>query len=374
VAVPARKTVAPATERIERGATPLPGWLLDQGFTPLPRGFFRELGRCLEYGALLCLGIVFEETLGRPRPAGSPAPEMSEPIREEQFARWTGLTTRAVREALARLDEVGVIARVKRGRAYCYKVVPERLFHLPERPTRKLQRLPKPAPALAQPVPIILSCPLGSDCPVSEVYDGAEGLTNLRDGEQTAKDTGTPVPVSARDTGTPVPVSARDTGTPVPVSARDTGTPVPVSKGEEKAKPGENGQLAALRAMLEFALAGQLHSVPDDAMVTRIARALGDAPLADLAEAIKQRRAKIRSWGLVHLIAQDCGRAWAKVGYRVSLPDLERQFREASGGMVLELARQLVAHPDLADWKREQILAVYPQLNPQRCHGAAAGA
>ncbi|MBM3744187.1 MAG: hypothetical protein FJW34_00145 [Acidobacteria bacterium] len=217
------------------------------------------------------------------------------------------------------------------------------------------------------------------------MYDGAEGLTNLRDGEQTAKDTGTPVPVSARDTGTPVPVSARDTGTPVPVSARDTGTPVPVSardtgtpvpvsKGEEKAKPGENGQLAALRAMLEFALAGQLHSVPDDAMVTRIARALGDAPLADLAEAIKQRRAKIRSWGLVHLIAQDCGRAWATVGYRVSLPDLERQFREASGGMVLELARQLVAHPDLADWKREQILAVYPQLNSQRCHGAAAGA
>ena len=344
---PARKPVDSVPERRSTG---LPSWLVSQGYTPVPRGFFRELGGRLDYGAFLCLGIVLEESVGKPRSPGAPAPEISEPITEEQFARWTGLTVRGIRHSLDDLDRLGLLRREKRGRGYSYGIIPERLWSLPERPPRKLHREPKPASATAQPLPVILACPLGSECPVNEVYDGPDGLTNVRlTGEQEANNTGTRVPVSTDDQ--PAMVGERKT--------KDTGTRVPVS-----APP--NGDL---RAMLERTLAAKLRSLPDQAILGVIAKALGDAPIRELEAAIELKRDKVKSWPFVPLLAKDCRVAWERLGRPPSFDALLDELVAATGDAALAVARKILAHPACAAQQRHQLVRMFPGLQWEAHNG-----
>lgn len=321
MASPARKPLEAVSERRPTG---LPDWLTAQGYTPVPRGLFRELGRRLDYAAFLCLGIIFEETVGKPRAAGSAPPEMSEPISETQFARWTGLSTRGVRQALAQLDSLGVIRRQKRGREYCYAVEPQRLFALPERASRTLDRSAKSAPAA--PVPVVLTCPLGSECPVHEVYDGPDGLTNV-----------------------PLPDEQK---------AKDTGTRVPVSFASSSPSP--NGDL---RSMLERTLSAKLHSVPDQAVLNLIAKCLGEAPIGDLEAAIELKRDKVRSWPFVPLLAKDCRVAWERLGRPASYDALLDELVDASGDAAVAVARKILAHPACAAQQRTQLLRMFPGLH-----------
>jgi len=320
---PARKPLESSTSRHTTG---LPSWLIAQGYTPVPRNFFREVGGRLDYGAFLCLGIVLEETVGKPRPPGTPVPEASEPITEEQFARWTGLTVRGVRQSLDSLERLGVLRCQKRGRAYSYAVVPDRLYSLPDRHPRTLDREPKPAPATAQGLGIALVCPLGSECPVHEVYDGPAGLTNIRQGgEEKTNDTGTRVPVSFASSS-----------------------------------PAPNGDL---RAMLERTLLAKLHTVPDDQVVRRVAQSLGDAPIRDLEEFILLKSDKVRSWGFVPLLAKDCRATWERLGCPRPYAALLDDLAGATGDAAIDAARKVLTHPSCSPQDQVRLLRIFPGLH-----------
>jgi len=320
VASPARKPLEAVSERRPTG---LPDWLHD--FTAFPRDFFKRAAPRLTHGALLCFCIVQEETIGKPRARGTPPPEISEPITETEFAQWTGLTVWGIRKALHELDDLGLIRRRKRGREYCYAVEPTRLFTLPQRARRSLDRTAKPA--TVEPIPIRLTCPLGAECPVSEVYDAPDGLTNsTRDaGEQKAKDTGTPVPVSFA-------------------------APSPSPNGD-------------LRSMLERTLSAKLHSVPDQAVLLLIAKCLGDAPIGELEAAIELKRDKVRSWPFVPLLAKDCRVAWERLGRPASYDALLDELVDATGDAALAVARKILAHPACAAQQRTQLLRMFPGLH-----------
>jgi len=319
VASPARKPLEAVSERRASG---LPAWLAR--FTPFPPHFFRELGRRLDHAAFVCLGIILEETVGKPRTAGSPPPEISDPITEEQFATWAGLTTAGVRKALGDLDRHGLIKRHKRGRGWCYAVQPEQLFALPERGRRTLDRT-----AMAVPVEVVsiaLTCPLGSECPVHEVYEGPAGLTNsLLPDEQKANDTASRVAVSFAPSS-----------------------------------PSPNGDL---RAMLERTLSAKLYSVPDQPVLNLIGKALGDAPIRDLEAAIELKRDKIRSWPFVPLLAKDCRVAWERLGRPASYDALLDELVDATGDAALAVARRILAHPACATQQRTQLLRMFPGLH-----------
>ncbi len=150
-----------------------------RGYSKIPHGFFRHHARHCDKVDIILVGFVLEETVSRPREHGESAPEFTEETTEQQLSEIAGVTDRHIRNSLDRLAraEILTVRRARHGlRLGCR---PENFHRLPERPQKKIRRKPESEAQTGTGVPVSLDCPIGQQCPVTQLFEIGGRFTNV---------------------------------------------------------------------------------------------------------------------------------------------------------------------------------------------------
>ncbi len=103
----------------------------DRGFCRTPHSYFQELPACVTRSVWLVVGMVLDETVGWQDEWAT--------LSVEDFMRDTGLSRRAVQEALAEAKKLGLIGEQESaGRASQYRAYPEKFGDLPRASAREV--------------------------------------------------------------------------------------------------------------------------------------------------------------------------------------------------------------------------------------------
>lgn len=287
---------AAAAPRKEPGQARVP---YTAGFYPLPRHFGRRIAPNLSHAALVCALIIQEETIGRPREPGTPAPETD--FTRRQLQEWSHLSERGLELAIRELVNGAKPLIPARKHGHWWRFGPIRQdAEVATRTPRHVTRTP-PQVVGSVTVELPVACPvLTGPCPIAEAQLAASKANGK--GEHKPKQTRTGVRVGS--------------ATPCVIN-ESSSTDVTVTFAKSSPPALRDLQVLLYETEFEFAPGVRL-TFPrrfgvgvDPEMLGRILNALGGAPVEQFAQAIGANLRRIHSYAFLQLLAGDCAaRPW----------------------------------------------------------------
>lgn len=269
------------------------------GFVRCPHGFRKVLIACSQVEAALAWHVL-QSTVG--------AKKVDKPewvvLTEPEAARIANCSPNGAAKALDRLEELGILHSEKLGRTRRYRVQLENWDSLKARPVRQITKdepedeedasatvesPAEPVAAFRAPSAAFVLMPTPNARPVPLVSAVRQVRAIGYDG---------------------VSLSLRIVGETLEVDVAKKGRTIETPECPNRADKSNNVNKTnpALRNMLNAELGAKLGPA-DEAIVARVAAALGSATIEDLRAKINSRRRSIESWGLIPQIARDVAHA-----------------------------------------------------------------
>ena len=351
---------------------------LDYHFTPIPTGLAQQLLGALSPACVCLCFIVLDRTIGMLPGKGKARPEWCTTT-EAELAEILRISDRGVRNLLQEAtDNQTAILKV---RHVTYGIE----LHFAMEAVSKLGRLRELQRRLkrksVRAMPAKLECPVGQKCPVTEVYVNGGLVSNIAAADvpgstpQVLDNTqalppspflhpGTVVPPSPfLHPGTVVPPSPfLHPGTVVPPSPfLHPGTVVPPSQTQVVDSTHEQ-----VVRLLEEIVMPVLRKAPPEHIVADTVKGLDQGTVEDLHAALLGALSggRLKSYGLIPLLARDCGVAAAKLAKQgPNVTTLFDQLCAAEGSDAqMRIANKILAHPHCSNHDREGLYRVYPGL------------